>query len=723
MMNYGSPRPLSPPRYPGPPEPAGLSIPDDYDRLDASLFLGAQRSAPKRRPAPKLEQVRRDVDRVRRLNALRNATIQIRRDLVALATIASKASRSRQTNSDRDDFIMKLSWPDTVLQEAVNSFGAIEISLYLEADDSTEEAEEAAERPVALMGRLDELLEDEFAANGGPQPLFMAMAQYAMRDGIVVQKMCRRPRTDEGTGNIWDFELIDPMEVYPDPVGGRFSRFYRVSMVTVADVRAVWGENLLPEREPEDDVEQVAYYDDYWHGVYLSDEDDDWLKKPSAHGYDHGVPLAIHYFRGTTGSRGDRTGARSAEEIEASRGRGIFDAVVDEMAEFARLQTMLIDKAMLATRPPLTAKLQPGSDTKINRNPNSISYLGPEESVDKLPQDNLDLQYITQLQQGIVASLENATLPLNVLARTQSGFQMNLGDQRAQKFFVPFIKGLKLAHRWRYRAGLLLFRQFGDEMDVSGESVRGKRFTWTITPDQIPPNPRVIVEFSDLNPIDKVQMMTAAAGLANSGFMDVDTLYGPHVLKFPNPSGIKQRIREDQMWKNPALVDAMAPAMTAQILEEALKDALKRGHEMQAAILGKQLKTFFTQFMSDTPVVPPPGGAMGGPPPLGPGGPPMPPQIPPPGGLMGPPPPDLGQMGPQMPPGGQIPPELAAIIAMNGGGSPQGGPPMQGPPPNLPMPGANVLPPDLLTGNQVQLTPEILRQRAAGRVGPGFGQG
>src|SRR5690242_12529634 len=94
-----------------------------YGQDDASLrlLLGGNRKV-KRRPLPKLDDIREEAARVRQLNQLRNTAFQIRRDIVELSTVVSKSSRAKQTNRGDDDFVVRLSWPDSVLQEVINTF-------------------------------------------------------------------------------------------------------------------------------------------------------------------------------------------------------------------------------------------------------------------------------------------------------------------------------------------------------------------------------------------------------------------------------------------------------------------------------------------------------------------------------------------------------------------------------------------------------------------------
>lgn len=621
----------------------------------------------KRRPLPKLDVLKEEIARLRDLNQLRNEAIQIRRDLVALATVAAKASHGTQTNTTKDDFVMRLSWPDTVLQEVVNTLGRIETYLSMEAEENTEAAEEAAEKPIALLDRLNELFEDEFARNGGPQPLLMAMVQYAARDGMIAQKLCRRPNDPD---NVWDYELFDPIEAIPVFIGGKYVRCYRISLMKVQDIRAQWGDNLLPDAKGDDEREVIACYDDYYHAVFTTDDDENWLKPPKPHEYEWGIPIQITYFRGYTGSRGDRVLHNADEDVEANRGRGIFDAVVDELKEWARTQSAVIDRMMLTVRPPIVVTSEQGeaADVKVNRSANGRTNLRGGEKVEPLAQSNLDTQYIQILSQTIVGALENATLPLPSMARFQSGFERHVAEKQAASFYEPFLRGLKIALRWRYRAALLCFRQFGEQMDVSGLSARGKPFRWVATPDMIPEDPRVVVEFSDINPLDRIQMLGAIAPIYSAGGIDSLTAFGPDFLKLKNPHLIMERIREEQIWKNPAAQAALLPSVTIGALEKMLKDARNRGHDLQAKVIEEQLVKLGSQILAPQPQMPP------GVPPMGPGEPPQPPM-------------PMPQM-----------------------------PGMGAPPPALPMANPAAAPSDFSQGGAGQLGPDILAQRENGRA-------
>lgn len=656
-----------------------LPAPDAYGDDDAlRLLLG--KKPPKRRPLPKLEDLKDEIARVRQLNQLRNDSYQIRRDIVGLAGVVAKQSRHRQTHSDKDDFVMRLSWPDTVLQQTVNTLGRIEIYNHMRAEDNTEEAEEAAEKPIALVDTVTELLEDDYTYNGGPLPLLMAMAQYAVRDGALVQKLCRRPNDAR---NIWDYEIIDPMEVYPVYIGKRYVRCYRISLLKVQDIRAQWGEGLLKDRKDDEELEVVACYDDYYHAIFTSADDENWLKPPKPHEYSWGIPIHITYFRGQTGSRGDQQSNQTDEQVEANRSRGIFDPIVDELQQWARIQTALTDKMMLTVRPPIVVKSEKGTaaDVKVNRNANGRTNLDEGEDLEEFPNSNADLQYITALSQQIVAALENATLPIQAMQKHQSGFLAHITEKQAADFFEPFLKGLKIALRWRARAILLCFRQFGDQMMVNGQSARGKPYLWQFTPDLIPADPQVIVEFSDISPLDRVQLLGALAPIYAAGGIDTLTAFGPQFLKMKDPHLIVERVREEQLWKHPGALQVLVPAASVGVLERMLKDAVNRGHVLQAEVLKAQIKQLSMSILAPPPQMP------GQPPGMGAGG----------------------------PPGGGDPMQMMQMLAQQGGpqGPPLSLPAPQGPPP---MAAPAQLPPDMATGNADQLTPDILAQRQNGRL-------
>lgn len=644
----------------------------------------------------------------------RDANVRRWRSIIRLSDrSAGKLRMSQLTNDDRDDRLIRLSRPATIGNEIRRHVGQLRPIITVAAEDNTEEMEQKARRIRGFLREFMRVAGEDYRRAGGPGSLIEGMTRYAYEDGQVW--LCVMPYPQRVTMPL-KVDIYDSITCIPVWSGGKLKRFYHVAVMTVEEIRDRWGAGLLPGRDGDDTETTIGCYDETYIGVMLGPDGKNWLKSPVAHGLVDSdgngiVPVAAFFQNGFTGDSTQDT-KDSKEDIEANRGRSSIADHESELTELSKLITAGLYIAYRDADPPLLQQESAeGTEYELSTRPGAHnrvpSDVGPDGVRPLTASVPGTAQNIQNSMQFLTAEMDT---DLGTIAGKETEFKSGTdrftAAEQAQSYFAPITELLREAITWLCTVSLQIYK-CKDYQDVliSDDSKRtGWPYRAQFSPDDVPADPVVDVEFTETSRMKKMQVAAAMAPLLQNGGATPQMMF--EMMGVDNPELETQRLMEWRAQQHPDVVQSEGPYLALANLEYLRDQFAERGDTDMANLIELdrriQLKTAFLakeeelkRLMTEGLPKPQPQEPQG-PPPMGMNG-------------MGGPPP---MMPPQGPPSGQgIPPEiLAALAAQQGGGMPQPGIGPGGPLPNqIPIqqvgqtgipPGA--LPPGIVTGTMDQ---------------------
>lgn len=612
-------------------EPIGMPI------QGGTVLLPPYEDKEKPKRAPSLRDVLELSERLRRLFSLRDAYVRYNRDMVNLLSRAASNQVWRRTDDPDDDFTIRLSQPDTIINKAAAITGSLEETIQIAAKDNTEQADRESQRPVSFLRQFGNINRRRWLEGGGSNALGIDENRAGYIDGRMYWRLVCDPKDE---AHPWRLDLTDCLEVYPHYVGNRLKAVLHITRMLVEEAREQWGSHLLSGKKTDDEVEVIGYYDDTFHGVICEEE---WLKTPKPHGYKW-FPWILVHVRGQHASSATISRAMTADEKEANRGRGVLWAFDDMFDAKARMWSAMMLQVTKAVNPPVDFKygdndvnVEAPSDLPGAKNPipQGVDYPKPRPPVGDLP-------YIAAFMTSIENAIDAGLIP-SALGDARSGFDRTLILQQNEVFFKPMLEAVSIGHSLIYESALKLFKQFGVETVVLGESDFTGMYLWPFTPAMVPEQPMVTVAFEEMSRINQMQAIQALTPARQAGIVSNRFIHEKIGTKDVDQE--LSRAQEDMALMHPMAQQMLAP-WYAYASATKLRDAsMQRGDQMGALLaelisraVAKQIQQTFGQEpqMPGSPAMgamtQSVGGAMGqGQPPM-----PLPPAPPSVGGQVGP---------------------------------------------------------------------------------------
>lgn len=523
--------------------------------------------------------------------------------------------------------------------------------------------------------------------------------------------------------------LLSPTTTFPTFEGDRLKYVTRVYATTAADAvgtfrdpagkverliygkprrstrSSSWRAGEIEQRKPNDEVAVVEYIDEWWHAVYIDEEE----ILVSDHGYGE-CPVTVQYL--STGDQmiltvptsavGGATTATTPEELLAlgfssSRQRDrvrkalpflfhqfrAHDIRESVYGVYLTLLKRMRDRSWIHQRDLISGELSPIET--VSDEPGIVTGIGLEDKLTPVP---VEMQpQIAQVVAALLAEndammgLPRQMVGQNPAAQT-TGTALDILTDAGVESFYPVVKAIERYRAREAKRNLTLFRDFEPVIGPWGDKGKG-----LIVPRRNAPSLRLTAEAIRRTGIDvdvelhakpnlsRLASAATVAGIIKSNRLASDRLLIELLRLTTDPDREMDRMRIEQFMQ----VDEMQQTALADWLQDLEQLAVRRGDEESwRTIKAKQKyldeQTKIAQMMKMRML-----GEMAGPPTGVPPGAPPPP-LPAEAGVPPSPPP-----APMRPPGGETPVNYqgASMPAYGAPAGTEGGrPPM--PPPPLP---------------------------------------
>lgn len=397
-------------------------------------------------------------------------------------------------------------------------------------------------------------------------------------------------------------QLRDPRYVYPS--FGLDGLAYVVEQRTrkVQDLRNVYGDNLLPDANPTDEVEWCEYWDAtrfcYWaDGEPVKIGKGKGKPGPWPHLYG-GIPYAFEFGR-QTGKVEPEYRARPLLEGAKS----IIDRLeISDSAEATFIKQYNGDSLIAYSD---------DEDFRISTKPGAINYMGPDERIEWLRASRRPLETQTA-DNKYNAHLERATFPSSMYGidpgRVMAGYAINLLNQGGQVRIKPLIdclertletlfeNALMVAENYLANlvAGPISFYQFSEAEDEGGARYQARRKR-KLDATKFKGFYRVNVSMSDLMPADEqanvvLAERSRAQGPDGRPLLSWETAVEKYKLT-TSPTDERDRIDREIAWTDPAIAELRRAVLVAQIKAELMEELAELGinpDEILAQVQAKQ---------------------------------------------------------------------------------------------------------------------------------------
>lgn len=352
-------------------------------------------------------------------------------------------------------------------------------------------------------------------------------------------------------------DAIDPKYVYPEPTEN--PRYAFISWKrTAADIRRVWGPDLLGDAADTDEVQwtefwsedSYAYWVEYYPGLrrtvgtpYTGQSKTEWLLEPAKHGFGF-MPLII--------DGAYETPLPEPEKQYLSLYYPIRDALTAETEAVSQRATLREKLAWSI----LMIKTERQNTFRLQTQPGQPNYIYPDEDISFItPQVPLD--FVTNDQALISQYIERSGIQSVLLGqvRARSGYLQAQLAALAKVGFVPFEQALS---RMMQRANTAMLK-------IVENVVQGPVHTWgyqgrepveaTLRPDDIRGYYRSTVEFRTIRPVDEGARLANIMRLLQMG---VSRLRALEEAGIENPEAELIRREAEEMLRHPDISQARA---------------------------------------------------------------------------------------------------------------------------------------------------------------------
>lgn len=469
----------------------------------------------------------------------------------------------------------------------------------------------------------------------------LAMPEWMEKEGDSYKQTAKLPLL---------LQVRDPRHIYPN--FGLDGLSYVVEQRTrkVDDLRSVYGDDLLPNAKPGDEVEWTEYWDSTTYCYWANGEP---VKKgagrkrkagPWPHLYG-GCPYVYEFAR--------QTGKLEPED----RARPILKAaapIIDRLEKADSAEATFLDTYNGDTLNVYTED----EDFKVSTKPGDVNYMGAEERMEWLRASRRPLE-TTQAETKLNAQLGKATFPESMYGtdpgRVMAGYALNLLNQSGQARIKPIIDCLERSLETLFENTLMVAENYLQELldgpisfyrideteDEEGNRYRARNKR-KLDAKKFDGFYLVNVSLADLMPADQQANVVLANRVREQGpdgrpLLSWETAVETFKL-VENPGEERDRIDREAAWNDPVITELRRQVLVSEIMASQMKELAELGLDPMEVLAAVQEK------LNPQPQQPQPEMPAEGPPPG------MPPGMAPPqetGQLM---PQPMGAMGPNLTP-------------------------------------------------------------------------
>lgn len=611
-----------PPFGPPPPTPgsAFLSLPTDLVHPDLIPLSGQVPERPPEPEAPTWAEIQQLADRLQS----RWQPLHQRMDL------DYRMYRLVLDKQEGEGERVILNTPYTSVEKLANMLGSAVPQI--EKDFSHDGLRSTAQKVKnLLMSTLQEWSDEWMRCLHGP--LERDIAHFAALRGWIAGRVEYDPLSAlEPGANPVRFTPLDPRNLYVH-LGTRGIRAvvhrYRATVGELLDEWPQVSEILGISDDPWLTYEVIAYYDAYYHAVYINGQE---IKAPTAHGYGF-VPIRVVTCNGAPIRWSGYAGTDASWVSEV--GPSCFHGSRVAYSQLNRLYSQLANVVAEASDPPLLVKHDPerkDEPEKLKLTPGAVNYLWNTESVEPI-RKSPNPGDVGPLAEALTKNLEQATIPevLWGAGGDQSGFAIALLSGAAKDATFGILRALEAFYADILECSLKLLSNLHD--GPIGVMMQDRRGDWvggeTVTPQDIQlVGTRVRVKFRDIAPKDRGALAQLAIQLTHDKLISLETARTEY-LGLENPDRENDRVLNDLVYQDPNLMQQLLVPLSLYRNNPELFEVWVAMQAMQAQ---QQQQQQMMQTM---------GGAPGGPP-AGPSGPGAPGPLPAPGAGHAPGPPVPG---------------------------------------------------------------------------------
>jgi hypothetical protein len=416
-------------------------------------------------------------------------------------------------------------------------------------------------------------------------PLTRDEAHYLCVRGWITGRISWNP---EDTSFPWDYQLFDPVNVYPQ-VGRRGLEYViHYYKATLGEVRADFGNSpellkkidlaLTPKGKKnarkknttidlDEEVEVVGYYDDEWYALYVNDNE--VRTDPHMYGF---VPWVIVTANGSPIRQTPWDKTNYVRRI----GTSVFEGMRGVYQKLNRLVSAIATEVSKIPNPAgivYTDELGVTQAKEVDTSPGATNTLILDREKYQVLETNRQAIELSQpLLQILQDRLNRSTLPPVLWgegANTLSGFAVSLLSAGARDVVYPLVRGIEGYRAVLHEDVLKLYAKFGDQLEQpvemiatvrSGEEGGVRRAAIVYKPEEVNESGTYNeVTYRSLAPQDRAAMANIAAMLVREQIIDRETARGDEFLGLENPSLINEKVIGEMVLSDPEVIKLLIP--------------------------------------------------------------------------------------------------------------------------------------------------------------------
>ena len=368
--------------------------------------------------------------------------------------------------------------------------------------------------------------DDQWRGPNVQPALDWTLGWFLAQRGWVALRMAYNPDAAEREFPI-DLLPIDPRQIYP-MVGSRGLRYVvhkqSMTLAQIMDEFAEAAKVLGEDRDPTELLDVEAYYDDWYHAVWV---DGQVVKPLQAHEYGF-VPFIIATGYGSPIRATDRDTQNWTENVGVS----VYHGAREVYAQVNKVLSQIATDVAKSANPPSIIYYDPSAPDEpkaLNLSPGAVNYLIYDR--EKAEPINLSARPsdVGPLMDKLLADVARGTLPEILWGGGigQSGFASSILSDQARDALMPLVQALEWVKRTVNKYALALIRDLHDgpvgyfvKDRQSGEWAGG----FTVSPGEIE---EVGVEnrvtYRDIAPKDRATMAQMASMLTDKKLISMQT--------------------------------------------------------------------------------------------------------------------------------------------------------------------------------------------------------
>ena len=444
--------------------------------------------------------------------------------------------------------------------------------------------EDAAQAIENMLRWADDELNDKHVLQLN-SPMAYTEAYYALLRGWLCGMIIPNPQDAEVP---WSYVIEDPLFVYPRYSRSGLIRVFHRYEITVLEARDEFPESIdfFVDREDEEEVEVITYYDDRYRTTLVTDMVKTNISGSLIHDGRVVYPLVEHGYVDIKGRpinpwiivtpKGTPTRRRAPNKLSPNTkdvvkyiGIGILRPIKDMITKLEKLASQIhtevakdanpasVDYYRDGSSPPEPADLGVGGHNFRIMDEQKLEII---ESTAMSPDTQALLtMYSDRIQRGTVPPVLYGS-GMNA----QSGYMVNLLSQAAKDVLRPYLEAIRAFRRMKYRRMLEMYAsigsQFAGPLNVrSTDPQSGQTYSAgaIVTPEMIIANGvHVEVTYEEITPRDTFNIMTSVIGGLNAGLVPLFDAMKMIGIKDPNQGLV--RLGKGIAYKDPMFQRALA---------------------------------------------------------------------------------------------------------------------------------------------------------------------